>query len=302
MRLLITGANGLLGQKLLELAEGDDRIELFATGRRPMVQPPRGGKYVQMDITIPDEVDRIVSHAKPDVVIHTAAMTNVDQCEQDRARCWKTNVDAVRYLLTASEKHKAHFVYVSTDFVFDGSHGPLDESEVPNPVNFYGESKAAAEALVKESSTTWSIVRTVLVYGISHDLSRSNIVLWVKENLEKGQAIRVVNDQWRTPTLAEDLALGTYLAATSKAEGIFHISGKDLLTPFDIANLTADYFSLDKKLITPVDASLFQQPATRPAKTGFIIEKARRELGFEPHTFQEGIAILARQLASLGKT
>ena len=129
-------------------------------------------------------------------------------------------------------------------------------------------------------------------------MSLSNIVLWVKKNLEQENPIRVVNDQWRTPTLAEDLAMGTYLTARKKATGVFHISGKDMLTPFDIANITADYFSLDKALITPVDASVFQQPARRPAKTGFIIEKARKELQFEPHTFREGIAILARQISN----
>lgn len=298
MRLLVTGSNGLLGQKLTKLAERDEEVSLFATGRRPSVIAMQRGEYLSMDITNPDDAERIISKVKPDVVIHTAAMTNVDQCEQDHEGCWKTNVDAVRYLLNAAEKSKSHFIYISTDFVFDGSHGPLDETEPPNPVNYYGQSKAAAEQLVMSSTTTWCVIRTVLVYGITRDMSRSNIVLWVKENLEQRKPIRVVNDQWRTPTLAEDLALGTYIAAKKKAKGIFHISGKDMLTPFDIANLTADYFSLDKALITPVDASVFQQPAKRPARTGFIIEKARKELLFEPHTFSEGIAILARQLVN----
>jgi dTDP-4-dehydrorhamnose reductase len=301
MRLLVTGSNGLLGQKLVHLAERDEGVDLFATGRRLAVEPLQRGTYLQMDITDPDQVEQTFSRVKPDVVIHTAAMTNVDQCEQDRKGCWKANVEAVQYLLAASGRYKAHFVYLSTDFVFDGSYGPLDETARPNPVNYYGESKAAAEELVMHSSTAWSIIRTVLVYGITSDMSRSNIVLWVKQNLEQGKPIRVVNDQWRTPTLAEDLAMGTYLAARKKASGIYHISGKDLLTPFDIANLAADYFSLDKTLITPVDASVFEQPARRPAKTGFIIDKARRELGFEPHSFSEGLAILAQQIADVSR-
>jgi dTDP-4-dehydrorhamnose reductase len=301
MRILVTGANGLLGQKLISLAERDEDVDLFATGRRPTFGKLQRSGYLQADITDKDQVQSLYTQTRPEVVIHTAAMTNVDQCEQDREGCWKTNVDAVKYLLEAATQHNAHFIYLSTDFVFDGSHGPLDESAVPNPVNYYGESKVAAEELVKRGGTSWCIIRTVLVYGITRDMSRSNIVLWVKQNLEHGKPIRVVNDQWRTPTLAEDLAMGTYLAAKKKASGIYHISGKDFLTPFDIANLSADYFNLDKALITPVDASVFQQPARRPAKTGFIIDKARRELGYEPRTFREGLDLLARQIADPSK-
>jgi len=136
----------------------------------------------------------------------------------------------------------------------------------------------------------------VLVYGITSDMSRSNIVLWVKNNLEQGKTIQVVNDQWRTPTLAEDLAVGCYLAAKKKAQGIYHISGKDFLSPYDIAIKTAEFFKLDKSLITPTDSSLFKQPARRPLTTGFIIDKARKELGYEPHSFDEGIAMLASQI------
>jgi dTDP-4-dehydrorhamnose reductase len=166
----------------------------------------------------------------------------------------------------------------------------------PGPVNFYGKSKLAAEELLIGSDIDWCILRTVLVYGITRDMSRSNIVLWVKESLEKGKNIKVVNDQWRTPTLAEDLAMGCYLAARQKAKGIYNISGKDFLSPYDIAMMTAEYFKLDKTLITATDSTQFTQPARRPLKTGFIIDKARKELGYEPHSFEQGLSILAAQI------
>ncbi|MGB3466900.1 MAG: sugar nucleotide-binding protein, partial [Cyclobacteriaceae bacterium] len=148
-----------------------------------------------------------------------------------------------------------------------------------------------------DSGIRWAIARTVLVYGIAHDMSRSNIILWVKKSLEEGTAIRVVNDQWRTPTLAEDLAKGCYLIAEKQAEGIFNISGKDLLNPYQMAIMTADYFGLDKSLITEVDGSTFTQPAKRPPKTGFVLDKAQSVLAYEPVSFKEGIAILAEQLS-----
>ena len=185
---------------------------------------------------------------------------------------------------------------VSTDFVFDGSFGPLDESANPNPVNYYGKCKLAAEERVKQKAKSWAIVRTVLVYGITHNMSRSNIILWVKKSLESGENIQVVTDQWRTPTLAEDLAIGCYLIAMKKAQGIYHISGKDMLSPYEMAIKTADFFNLDQSLIHQTDASQFTQPAKRPPKTGFVIDKARKVLGYEPRSFEEGLKVLQSQI------
>jgi dTDP-4-dehydrorhamnose reductase len=169
---------------------------------------------------------------------------------------------------------------------------------VPNPVNYYGESKLAAEKAIINSTISWAILRTVLVFGVTPDMSRSNIVLWVKKSLEEGKTIHVVNDQWRTPTLAEDLAMGCFLAAQKKATGIYHISGEEMITPYEIAKQTAEYFNLDKSLIKLTDSKQFRQPAARPPKTGFIISKAKKELGYQPHTFKEGLAVLASQLKS----
>jgi dTDP-4-dehydrorhamnose reductase len=295
MRILITGTNGLLGQKLVALLQDKKDIEVIATARGKSTTPLGRVVYYSLDITKEADVNRIISTTKLAVVINTAAMTQVDDCETNREQCWKANVDAVEYLVKACAKNNVHLVHVSTDFIFDGSHGPLDETEKPGPVNFYGESKLAAERVVMNSTIDWCIVRTVLVYGITHDMSRSNIVLWVKKNLEQKKTIQVVNDQWRTPTLAEDLAMGCYLAAVKKAHGIYHISGKDFMSPYDIAIRTAEFFNLDKSLIKITDSNQFKQPARRPLTTGFIIDKARKDLGYEPHSFEEGIKILQTQ-------
>jgi dTDP-4-dehydrorhamnose reductase len=295
MKILVTGSNGLLGQKLTALIGQDKTVKLIATARGQSVIPVQG-EYFSMDVTEPSDVESVISKTKPDVIIHTAAMTNVDHCETQREACWKANVTAVEHLVRVCEKYNVHLIHVSTDFIFDGSHGPLDENEKPAPVNYYGESKLAAEQAVQNSKLKWAILRTVLVYGITNDMSRSNIVLWVKNSLEQGKTIQVVNDQWRTPTLAEDLAMGCYLAAKKKATGVYNISGKDFLSPFDIAQKTAAYFKLDNSLIKATDSTQFKQPAKRPLTTGFIIDKARKELGYEPKSFDEGIAVLAGQI------
>ena len=309
-KILLTGSNGLLGQKLVQLILDRGEYELIATARGenrlPTLNTPplRGGAgggvfYRSLDVTDRDEVQRIMHEFKPDYVIHTAAMTNVDQCETEREACWQLNVDAVQYLAEACQTHGTLLLHLSTDFIFDGENGPYDESARANPLSYYGESKLAAEELLlKSQNLHFAIARTVLVYGIAHDMSRSNIILWVKNSLENQKPIKVVDDQWRTPTLAEDLALGCYLMVKHNATGIFNISGSNLLTPYEMAVQTADFFGLDKSFMTRADSSTFTQPAKRPAKTGFVIEKARQQLGYEPRSFTEGIALVAKQVAA----
>ncbi len=296
-KVLITGSNGLLGQKLVALMAGQPGYEIIATSRGNNRLPFSAGyRYCSMDITSAEETEAVISTEKPDVIIHTAAMTHVDQCEADKEGCWSQNVYAVGLLAEICARLDIFLLHLSTDFIFDGANGPYKETDEANPVSFYGWSKLAAERLVLHSKARHAIARTVLVYGIAHDMSRSNIILWVRDALKKGQAIKVVTDQWRTPTLAEDLAKGCMLIAENEAEGIFHLSGKDFLTPYEMALEAAAYFGLDDSLITPVDASTFTQPGKRPPKTGFIIDKAVDTLGYTPVSFKEGIAFLASQV------
>ena len=296
-RILITGANGLLGQKLVGLLAQQADIDLIATARGENRLPISASyTYRQMDITDRQQIFDVITDVRPDAVIHGAAMTDVDKCELDKEACWAQNVTATESIVVACEATGAFLCHVSTDFIFDGKDGPYNEEAEGNPISFYGWSKYAAERVVMSSSLQWAIARTVLVYGIAHDMSRSNIILWVKKSLEDGKIIKVVTDQFRSPTLAEDLATGCALIAKKQATGIFNISGKEVLTPHEMAIQTADYFGLDKSLITEATAATFTQTARRPPRTGFIIDKAQRELGYEPRSFLEGIAVLAGQL------
>jgi dTDP-4-dehydrorhamnose reductase len=297
---LITGSNGLLGQKLTDLLQNQNEINWIATARGKNRNPKLSDThFATMDITNPEEIEQIFGRYKPSVLIHTAAMTQVDDCETQQETCWLQNVQAVEYLINACSKYHTFFVHLSTDFIFDGSAGPYDEAAAANPISFYGNSKWEAEKRLQNSSIEWAIARTVLVYGIVEDMSRSNIILWVKKSLEEGKLIKVVDDQWRTPTLAEDLAMGVYLVAQKREKGIFNISGKDFLSPYQMALATADFFGLDKNLIQRADSTTFSQPAKRPPKTGFIIEKARKILGYQPHSFQEGLELLQKQMKEL---
>lgn len=297
MKILVTGSNGLLGQKLVARLHHEPGVELVATSRGPnkLAAHFPAVRFVPLDVSSAAQVQQVLAQEQPTHVIHTAALTNADECELNRATCWQHNVSAVKHLSAACAALDVHLTHLSTDFVFSGAAGPLDEEATPAPVNFYGESKLAAEHLVQASPGRWAIARTVLVYGVAHNYGRTNLVLWVRDSLRAGQRIKVVADQWRTPTLAEDLADGCWLIARHSAQGIYHLSGEEFLTPYDLAVRVAAHFQLDASLIERVDASTFSQPARRPARTGFSIAKARRELGFCPHSLAEGISLVSRQ-------
>ncbi len=303
-KILLTGSNGLLGQKLITLlTTKKETIELIATAqgedRLSAYFPAHTYTYYTLDVTNHYEVDKLINAIKPHIVIHTAAMTNVDQCEIEQDKCWLLNVKAVEYITKACQYNHAFLIHLSTDFIFDGKDGPYDETASANPLSHYGKSKLEAEKIITQiNSLRWAIARTMLVYGVAKDMSRNNIVLWIKKNLEEGKPIQVINDQWRTPTLAEDLAMGCYQIAEKEATGIFNISGKDMLTPYQMAIEVADFFNLNKQLITETNSKHFTQPAKRPSKTGFIITKATEQLNYQPHSFKEGLQLIQTQLLS----
>ena len=310
-KILITGSNGLLGQKLVYALRNRNDVEVIATSKgENRINEKRGYIYESLDITVLSEVEAILNKYMPHTIINTAAMTNVDACETDQKSCWALNVTAVENIVKTLEKFQIesphtqllnyypHIIHLSTDFVFDGESGSYKEDDLPNPISYYGLSKCVSEKWLQSSILKGTIIRTIIVYGIADNMSRSNIVLWAKDALEKGQKINVVDDQFRSPTLAEDLADGCIRVAMKEATGIYHISGKETMSILELVHKVADFYGLDKSLVKPVKSATLNQPAKRPPRTGFIIDKAIRELDYHPHSFIEGLEILTSQLNS----
>lgn len=296
-KILVTGSNGLLGQKLVYKLKDRKDVDLVATARgKNRLLNQAGYTFLSLDIGDKANVDAVIDSVKPNYIIHTAAMTQVDDCELDHEACDRANVDAVQYIVDSAERNNSHLIHISTDFIFNGEEGPYDEEGIADPLSYYGSAKLKGELIVQNSKLKWAILRTVLVYGIVDNMSRSNIVLWAKGALEKGNPINVVDDQFRSPTLAEDLADGCILAVDKNATGIYNISGKDQFSIIDLVRTVADYYNLDKSLINPVSSETLNQAAKRPPKTGFILDKARRDLGYNPHSFVEGIALMEKQM------
>ena len=297
IKILVTGSNGLLGQKITERILAKQDVELIATSKGANRYPVKEG-YLYQELDIADELQvmQVIENFKPDAVIHTAAMTNVDTCEIEKDLCWQLNVEAVKYLIKACEKQNVQLIHLSTDFIFDGEDGPYDEEAEANPLSYYGSTKLEAEKIIEASSSKWAILRTIIVYGIVNDMSRSNIVLWAKGALEKGNPINVVDDQWRMPTLAEDLAECCILAAKKNAQGIYNASGKDMMSIIELVEHVADFWKLNKSLINPITSASLNQAAKRPKRTGFILDKTIRDLGYNPHSFKEGLQLVNEQI------
>jgi len=293
MRILITGSNGLLGQKIVRQLK-KRKIEFLATSKGENRNTDcEDSNYVSMDICSEKEIAQVFGSFLPTHVIHTAAMTNVDACELNPNDCYETNVLATKKLFIEAKKIGAHFQLLSTDFIFDGEKGNYKEGDEPNPLSVYAESKVDAEQfLLSDSYSNYSIVRTIIVYGIGNNLSKTNIVCWAKEALSKGQEMRIIDDQFRAPTWADDLAWACIQICELDKIGIYHISGPETMSVFEIVKRVARYFGLSTESLVRTDSSTLNQPAKRPPKTGFDLTKSRNELGYNPKTLEETLDLI----------
>ncbi len=293
MRILITGSNGLLGQKIVRQAL-KRKLDFLATSKganRNQDCPEK--HYVSMDICSEEDIEKVFSAYLPTHVIHTAAMTNVDACELNPEECELVNVTASGYLFEACKKIGAHFQLLSTDFIFDGEKGNYKETDEPNPLSVYAKSKVDAEELLLSSEyRNFSIARTIIVYGIGNNLSRGNIICWAKDALSKGQTMNIIDDQFRAPTWADDLAWGCLRICELHKTGIFHLCGPETMSIYQIVLRVAKYFGLSTASLTKTDSSTLNQPAKRPARTGFDLTKSREELGYKPKTIEQTLDLI----------
>ena len=301
-KILITGANGLLGNKLVSLLSQQQDVHLLATAKgicRFFL--PDNVMYRTLDITNADACKNLFNEFQPDALIHAAAMTQVDACEDDREACDLINISGVSNLINAIGNRNTHFVHISTDFIYEGNEEEYFEGSKVNPLNYYGISKWKSEQLFEKVSFPYSILRTVLVYGVLQDLSRTNIVLWAKAELEKGEKINVVNDQFRCPTLAEDLACACLQVIQENATGVYHVCGKDFLSILDIVFEIANYWGLDESLINSISSVALNQRARRPSKTNLNLSKAKQVFNYQPKSFREGLKLLDEQMKKVKK-
>ena len=296
-KVIITGSNGLLGQSLLELLlQEKENYQVFGFSRGKNRTGRTDFDYVSIDITDKNRLKNEVEKINPDFIINTAAMTQVDDCETNKKACDTLNVDVVKWLAEISSTINCHLIQISTDFIFDGKKGYYKETDAPNPLSYYGLSKLKSEEVLTNSTIDFTILRTILVYGKVYNMSRNNIVLWVKKMLENQQEITIVDDQYRMPTYVVDLAMACKIAIDKKAIGIFNIASNTLLSVYQIAQEIANCFGLNKDFIKPISTATLNQTAPRPAKTGFDLTKTNSHLSFYPKSFTEDLKRFKRKI------
>ena len=289
-KVLITGANGFVGYYLVQQLV-EKNYQVIATGKGESRLPVKSENfsYETMDFTNKESVEKAFEKYHPDIVVHCGAISKPDECELNKENAFLTNVTGTIYLIQQAEKLKSFFIFLSTDFIFNGEQGKYKEEDKADPVNYYGQTKLLAEEEVKKYPYQWSIVRTVLVYGKPF-LNRQNLLTVVANGLRKGESLRIFDDQIRTPTYVEDLAGGIVGIIEKNAQGIYHLSGADTLTPYQMAVAVAEYLHLDSSLITKITEHDLKQHARRPLKTGFDISKANKDLDYKPTPFNIGLA------------
>ncbi len=293
-RILIIGSNGTLGQKTVDfyLKTGNYELLLISGGENSVAE---NVDYIQCDITEREKIKKCVQSFYPDFIINAAAYTGVDKSETEREQAWKVNVKAVEYISETARAIDAHIIHISSDYIFDGKNGPYSEDAIPNPLSYYGRTKLASENALKISGALYTILRTNVLYGTSPN-SRPDFVKWVVNSLKNKQQIRIVTDQINNPTFIDDLIQAISKIIEFGRTGIFNIGGREFLSRHEFTNIIAGYFNLDKTLIEPILTKDLNQAARRPLKSGLITLKAQTELGYKPHTIEEALYKMKKEL------
>lgn len=241
------------------------------------------------DVTDRKQMQSVFKWAKPDVVIHTAAIGSVDFAERNREQTRKVNVGGTEVVAALCQIFKSRFIYISSNAVFDGRTPFYSETARVNPINYYGQLKVEAENVVRESSIPWTIVRPILMYGWPYPGERDNPVVWWVRSLENGKPIKVVDNVFNKPLPAWSCAEVVWEVIRQNRTGIYHAAGRDHLSLYQFALQVAEVFDLDARLITPVPDSYFPEIAPRPRDTSFDTTKMENDLGIKTVGVKDGL-------------
>ena len=289
MKFLVTGSTGLVGRQVVkDLAENHEVYSCYHNIK------PQHGVPISLDLTNLDSIEKAVDQAKPDVIIHLAAMTDVDLCETEIELAILLNAKATEILARQAAKQQAFFVYVSTDYVFDGKQGMKKEDDPPNPLGFYGKSKLEGELALNNLASGWAIARTSTPFGI-HPTKKS-FPLWVKENLESKKEIPVLVDQFTSPTYVPNLSRMLIEVATRQIAGIIHLAGATRISRYNLAELVAEKLNLDKKPLKPISMSEMTWKAKRPQDSSLDVSYAIQILNEKPQEIHQSLDCFIQEL------
>lgn len=293
MKILITGASGLLGYKVTQLAlrKGHEVYSLFNKNEIKL------GTSIKLDITNQGAISKVITGLKPETIIHTAAYTNVDGCESNRNLAWKANVEATRNIALESALIKAYLIYVSTDYVFDGEKGFYSEEDQTNPINHYGYTKLKGEEFVKTHSQEWCITRTSVIFGWEKT-EKLNFATWIINKLKQRKDVKVLTDQYVSPTLNTNLAEMLLEIADRRIGGILHTAGATRINRYEFALRLAEVFKLDKQFIYPAVMNEMLWKAKRPKNSSLNVNRALSLLNQKPLKLDQTLELMSKKLTS----
>lgn len=289
MKFLVTGSAGSVGRQVVRdlLLSHTDVFSCYHKSN------PESGIATLLDLTNTEKIIKVVQTIKPDVIIHLAAMTNVDQCETEKNMALQINAKSTAVLSEQAAKHDAFLVYVSTDYVFDGENGMQKETDTPNPIGFYGRSKLEGETAVRDLASNWCIARTSTPYAIH---ATKSFPLFIAENLQAKKEISVITDQYTSPTYVPNLSKMLIEISSRTIQGIFHLAGATRVSRYDMALMVAEKLGLDKNLIKSTTMACMNWNAKRPKDSSLDVSKATSILKEKPMSSQQGLDLLIKQM------
>ncbi|MDH3312844.1 MAG: dTDP-4-dehydrorhamnose reductase [Nitrosopumilus sp.] len=290
MKFLVTGSAGLIGSQVIkDLTLENHEVYSCYHNNKPIC-----GNPLQLDLTNQDKIIKTIQEIKPDSIIHLAAMTNVDLCETQQELAHLINVKSTEILAKQAAKLDTFFVYVSTDYVFDGKKGKYSEDDSTNPLGYYGKSKLKAEKVLNKLASNWCIARTSTPFG-THS-NKKSFPIWIKENLEAKKEIPVLIDQFTSPTYVPNLSKMLIEIAKRKISEIIHTAGASRISRYELAILVSEKLHLDKELLKPVQISQMNWNAQRPKDSSLDVSKAAEILNEKPQTIQHSLNLLVEEI------
>jgi dTDP-4-dehydrorhamnose reductase len=290
LKLVITGAGGLLGSALLAMVKGHEVYSLYNE------HAPSTGIPVRLDLRDKNQVTEILRKIKPDAIVHTTALTDVDRCERDHTLAKAINYDATTTIAKSAKDLGAFLVYISTDYVFDGEKGMYNEEDIPRPINFYGHTKLMGEQSIKELLSDYLIARTSVIYGSTPSSGKVNFALWLLDSLSSGKTVNVAMNQFVSPTLNTNLAEMIMECLERRVKGILHLSGASRVSRLEFALEICKTWSLNPSLINPVDMSKMNWYAPRPRDSSLDVTKASSILMRKPASIKDSLYRLKEEL------
>ena len=300
-KILIIGVSGLTGFKLASLAKTEYEVSGTYNNRRVDIN---NCEIYKLDKTQKQETLSLIKNISPNIVIDCSALHNVDYCENHEDESRIVNVKATKDIAEACREINARLIFISTDYVYDGYAQSYTEESQPNPLSIYGIHKLEAENEIVKAGINYAIARTSLVFGWNPNELKGlksssgktmNFVIWVLGKLRNGENLKIVTDQYSTPTLADNLAEILLSLGKSDNQGIFHITGKNCLNRYDFTLKICEIFGINKENVSPVTSDMFQQVAKRPMRCCLDVSKVERLLAAKPLTIDEALSIMKEQ-------